>query len=212
LRAEKIAPHIRVNDTVLEYGVGFGWNLAALNCSRRIGLDPAEFLEPAVRRQGIEFITEPAALADGSLDVILCHHVLEHVWQPTDLLGTAYRLLHPGGRLLLFVPYEKESRFHRFDPNELNHHLYSWNPQTLGNLVTDAGFEVVSAGLGRFGQERFAAIWACRWHLGETGFRTLRWLANTLKREREVRVVATKAGNVSSGRIIPDVEAPRRIS
>lgn len=192
LRARKIQEHIQSGDTVLEYGVGLGWNLAALACARKIGLDVGEFLESAVRERGIEFVASAAAVSDSSIDVVICHHALEHAWQPVEMLTDILRLLRPGGRLLLFVPYEKERRFRHFRPEEPNHHLYSWNVQTLGRLVQDAGFVVETAEIGDFGQERFAAVWATRLGLGEGGFRALRFLANRLKNEEEVRVFASK--------------------
>jgi SAM-dependent methyltransferase len=192
LRADKIAPYVHPTDVVLEYGVGLGWNLAALQCARRIGFDIGEFLGTMVRSRGIEFIGDSKLLPQGTIDVVICHHTLEHVWQPVDVLVEIQAMLKQGGRLLLFVPYEKQRRYRRFRPDELNHHLYSWNVQTLGNLVSEAGFEVQNASLGRFGQERFAAIWASRLRLGEKGFRALRWLANSLKYEMEVRIAATK--------------------
>jgi SAM-dependent methyltransferase len=191
-RAEKIEEHVRPGHTVLEYGVGLGWNLAALQCVRKIGLDVGEFLAPLVRQRGIEFVMDGAQLSPESVDVVVCHHTLEHVWVPTQTLAELHRLLRPRGTLLLYVPYEREQRFRHFNPREANHHLYSWNVQSLGNLVQDAGFSVQSAGLAPFGQERFAANLAVRFHLGESGFRTLRWLANTLKQEHEVRVVAMR--------------------
>jgi SAM-dependent methyltransferase len=192
LRADKLVPAIQPHDTVLEYGVGLGWNLAALPCARKLGFDVGEFLEPAVRERGIEFIADVDRVPDASIDAVICHHTLEHAWQPAEVLLTIRRLLRPGGRLLLFVPYEKERRFRHYHPAEANHHLYSWNVQTLANLVAEAGFHVETARLARFGQERFAANWAVRLHLGERGFRVLRWLANFLKHEFEVRVVASR--------------------
>src|SRR5580698_10533510 len=65
LRAEKMARFIRPTDRVLEYGVGLGWNLAALPCQRKIGFDVADFLEPSVRALGIEYIAETKTIADG---------------------------------------------------------------------------------------------------------------------------------------------------
>jgi SAM-dependent methyltransferase len=192
LRAEKLAPHVRSGDVVVEYGVGYGWNLAALNCRRRIGSDVATFLAPAVQAHGIEFVAETRSLPDGLADVVICHHTLEHVLSPPDMLGETRRLLRPGGTLLLFVPFEKERRYRRFQPDEPNHHLYSWNAQTLGNLVTEAGFELRQAGIGRFGYDRFAAAWAGRLHLGEAGFRFVRRLAHALRPACEVRVSAAK--------------------
>lgn len=192
LRAEKLAPYVRSTDTVLEYGVGQGWNLAELPCGRKLGFDVAAFLEPAVRAHGIEYVAETKSIADGAMNVVLCHHTLEHIMDPPAALREMHRLLAPDGKLLLFVPWEREAKYRRFDPAEPNHHLYSWNAQTLGNLVRETGFEVAQAGAGEFGYSRWAAVWAVKFHLGEPGFRGLRRLAHLLKPAREVRVIAVK--------------------
>ena len=192
LRAEKLSRFVRPNDVVLEYGVGLGWNLAALPCRRKIGFDVADFLETSVRALGIEFVAETKSIANGSMDVVLCHHTLEHVSDPPTVLGEMRRLLAPGGKLLLFVPLEREAKYNRYIPDEPNHHLYSWNAQTLGNLARETGFEVAEAGTGEFGYSRFAAVWAVKLRLGETGFRGLRRLLHVVKPIREVRIVAVK--------------------
>ena len=192
LRVEKFAPHVRATDTVVEFGVGAGWNLAELKCARRLGFDVTDFLEPAVRALGIEFIRESAALADASTDVVICHHMLEHALNPAASLAEIRRVLKPGGKLLLHVPFEKERRYRHHDPAEPNHHLFSWNAQTLGNLVTECSFKLESAGIGQFGYDRAAAAAAVKFHLGEGGFRLLRSLAHLLLPAAEVRVVATR--------------------
>lgn len=174
LRAAKFQPQVQPGDTVFEYGVGAGWNLAALRAARRVGFDVADFLRGEVERLGIEFVADTSALPAGWADVVLCHHTLEHVLAPAGALDEMRRLLKPGGRLLLRVPYEKERRYRRFNPAEPNHHLYSWNVQTLANLVTHRGFAVTRAAVARYGYDRFAAIWALRLRLGEPGFRRLR--------------------------------------
>jgi SAM-dependent methyltransferase len=192
LRAEKLAPQVRPADVVLEYGAGLGWNLAALPCRRKIGFDVADFLAPTLHGLGIEFVTETKSIPDGSMDVVLCHHTLEHVSDPPAALLEMFRLLAPTGKLLLFVPLEREAKYHKFVVDEPNHHLYSWNTQSLGNLVQETGFQVTEAGTGRFGYSRFAAAWAARLHLGETGFRCLRRLLHVFKPMKEVRITAVK--------------------
>lgn len=192
LRAEKIQFHIRPSDIVFEYGLGFGWNLAALNCSRKMGSDAAEFLETGVQSRGIEFIRNPQTLAPASIDVVICHHTLEHVINPASTLAEMGQWLRPGGKLLLFVPFEKERRYRSFDPHEPNHHLFSWNVQTLANLVVEQGYRVVEAGIGPFGYDRFASAWACKLHGGENTFRFIRGLAHALRPAKEVRLVAVK--------------------
>lgn len=192
LRAEKFAPHIRATDTVVEFGVGAGWNLAELKCARRIGFDVSDFLEPAVNERGIEFVRDSAALANASADVVICHHMLEHALNPAASLAEISRVLKPGGKLLLHVPFEKERRYRHHDPTEPNHHLFSWNAQTLGNLVTECGFKLESADIGQFGYDRAASALACKLKLGEGGFRLLRTLAHLVLPASEVCVVATR--------------------
>ncbi|MFA6546832.1 MAG: class I SAM-dependent methyltransferase [Limisphaerales bacterium] len=192
LRSEKFAQHIRPPDTVVEFGVGAGWNLSELKCGRRIGFDVADFLEPELRGRGIEFVRDSASLGDGSADVVICHHMLEHALNPAASLVEIRRVLKPGGRLLLCVPFEKERRYRRHNPAEPNHHLFSWNVQTLGNLVAECGFKLESAAIGQFGYDRAAAVWAMKLKLREGGFRLLRSLAHLLLPASEVRVVATK--------------------
>jgi SAM-dependent methyltransferase len=192
LRASKITPHVEEDNTVLEYGVGFGWNLALLKCERRLGFDLSEFLEPILRRHGIESVEDPATIPVASIDVVVCHHMLEHTINPPEVLKEIGRVLRSKGKLLLFVPYEKEKRYYRYDAEEPNHHLYSWNVQTLSNLVEDTGFKVVEGKLGRFGYDRFAATWATRFRLGEFGFRFLRRAIHLVKPGFEVQIVAER--------------------
>src|SRR5258708_7186674 len=143
LRAEKIAPCVTERDVVLEYGVGFGWNLAELKCQRKIGFDVAEFLAPSLRERGIEFVKETGSIPAASIDVVICHHTLEHVLHPAEMLTEIRRLLRAQGKLLIFVPFEKERRYRSFNFTEPNHHLYSWHVQTLGNLIEAMDFTLL---------------------------------------------------------------------
>jgi SAM-dependent methyltransferase len=117
---------------------------------------------------------------------------LEHVLAPAAALTEMRRLLRPDGLLVLTVPYEVEWRYRRFDAAEPNHHLYSWNVQTLARLVTDCAFTVEETRLARYGYDRFAASWAVRLGLGEGGFRAFRRLLITLRPLREVAIVARR--------------------
>jgi SAM-dependent methyltransferase len=194
VRAEKLRPFIGPQAAVFEYGVGYGWNLAELRCRRRIGYDVGEFLEPAARAHGIEFVHDSGVAPDQSCDVVICHHVLEHVLNPADSLAECHRILRPDGVLLLFVPYEKERRFRRFNRQERNGHLYSWNVQTLSALTEQSGFFVVDGRVAMFSYDRFSSVWAVRLGLGERGYRFIRRAAHCLYPCLETRVVARRVG------------------
>lgn len=190
-RARLFASQIGPDAAVLEYGCGFGWNLAGLSCRRRVGHDVALQLRPVVEDAGIEFVPDTAALPEATFDAGILHHALEHVGAPGAVLLEMKRLLRRGGRLLIAVPWESGRRYRRFNPAEPNHHLFSWNVQTLGALVTVNGFHVEQAGLRPYGYDRRAALLAVQFRLGERGFRGIRAVLRLLKPLREVVVVAS---------------------
>jgi len=192
LRVKKIRSFVKKEDVVLEYGVGIGWNIAELQCKKRVGYDLSAHLREPLEKRGIEFISDLDAFPDEHFDVVLCHHVLEHTGNPPQTLLDIQRKLRRSGRLLLFVPFERGRKYHHYEPREPNHHLYSWNVQTLGNLIEKTGFEVVSGTVLPFGYDRFSAVWATRLHMGEFGFKFIRKMLLLLKSESEVFILARK--------------------
>ena len=131
-------------------------------------------------------------MASGSVDVLICHHTLEHLLEPAAALREMARLLKPNGRLILHVPWERERRYAIHRPDEPNHHLYSWNAQTLGSLVKLCGFRLEKISTRRYGYDRFAANQSARLRLGATGFRLLRRALMALRPLREVELVGRK--------------------
>jgi SAM-dependent methyltransferase len=196
-RAEKFAKHVTRGDVVLEFGAGLGWNLAALRCTRKIGFDVVSSLAPELIRRGIEYVADTAPLPSGLADVVICHHTLEHLLHPAAALAEMRRLLKADGRLLLVVPAENRGEGRTFDAAEPNHHLYCWNPQTLGNLLGECGFEASSLQLQRYGYDRFAARWASRFLASETTFRILRQLVQLAKPIFEISATARKSAAIS---------------
>lgn len=189
LRADKFQPHVHPSDTVCELGPGAGWNLAPLQCERRIGIEAADFLQDDLAKLGIEFLEKIELVPDASIDAGICHHTLEHLLEPATALRQFARILKPGGRLILHVPWERESRHAKFLPDEPNHHLYNWNAQNLGNLVTVLGYKIEHVAVKTYGYDRVAANTADRFHLGEPGYRLLRKILQTVRPLREVELV-----------------------
>lgn len=198
LRARKIQRHVSPDAVVVEFGMGWGWNLIELRAARRIGVDLAEELLASARARGIEAHASTAGLPNGFADVALGYHALEHVSHPAAVLGELARILKPRGKLLLVAPFEKGRRYRRYSPTDPNHHLYSWNVQSLGNLVRACGFTIAEIGLGRYGYDRFAASLAARMRGGEFGFRLLRSATVFLRPLREIVLVARKSDEAAS--------------
>ncbi len=136
-----------------------------------IGTGAGLFLKAAERAgwlvQGVEVNPDAAAFArdhldldvrtgtavdvdapDVSFDAVVMLDVIEHLFDPRDTVETAFRLLRPGGTLLIQTPnFDALSRWALgrewavLSPME---HLYYFNESTLTRLLTRVGFSSVA--------------------------------------------------------------------
>lgn len=192
-RRLKFQPYIVPTDRVLEFGVGTGWNLASVAAAEKVGYDLSSSVVQKLQEQNITFIDSVAEIPAHTFDVVICHHVLEHVANPTEVLGTIQQKLKPQGKLLLFVPYEVERRYRAYQRGEPNFHIYSWNVQTLAALVERCGYRVVKAVIAPFGYERFAAELSVRSRFPFWGYRLMLGALRLIRPCREVMIVAENA-------------------
>ena len=142
-QARAFARYIAESWTVLDFGCGTGDILAGLDCRTKIGI---EVNEPSVRRareNGLEVYDSVDAVASDSVDAVIANHSLEHLTDPTAKIRAFHRVLKPEGLLLAVVPAENPGapKFRSWH-EEMNKHLFSWTPLSLGNLVIECGFRV----------------------------------------------------------------------
>jgi SAM-dependent methyltransferase len=139
-------PHIEQKDSVLDFGCGGGDLLALLPARRKVGVE----INPAAHQQaemlGLEVYRTIGEVPSGRFTRIISSHALEHVPSPLTALQSLSHLFQPTGRLLLLLPLDDwRSGSHRsFHQNCFDHHLYSWTPQNLGNLLVEAGYRPVN--------------------------------------------------------------------
>lgn len=95
--------------------------------------------------------------ADASFDVILCSEVLEHVPEPTKALDEFFRLLKPGGKLILTAPFGSlvhMAPYHfcsGFSKYWYEHHLEKRGAEILYLEPNGDWYAVLSQELGRLG-------------------------------------------------------------
>jgi SAM-dependent methyltransferase len=75
-------------------------------------------------------------LADQSYDFILCTETLEHVPEPSLFLNEAFRVLRPGGTLLLTIPFSARWHFIPYD-------YWRFTPSGLDQMLKKSGFQPV---------------------------------------------------------------------
>lgn len=147
LEARKFSSSIESHDTVLDFGCGSGAMLRSLTCARRVGID----INPAARSEaaanGVEVYASLAEVPSSSIDVVVSNHALEHALSPYEVLCELLRVLIPGGRLVICVPFDDWRTQRVYDPRDSNHHLYTWSPLLIANLLCEAGFEVESGAI-----------------------------------------------------------------
>jgi 2-polyprenyl-6-hydroxyphenyl methylase/3-demethylubiquinone-9 3-methyltransferase len=148
----------RPGERVLDLGCGAGRFVAALAGAGAdpVGVEIAEGALERARRNAPG--AELALLApDGSLplphrsvDLVWCSEVLEHVADAAHLLVEVRRVLRPGGRVLVTVPFH--GRLHgalvaltRFDSHfdPLGQHLRFFTRGSLAVTLAHAGFDAI---------------------------------------------------------------------
>ena len=140
----KFAPYLREEDAVLDFGCGGGNLLHNLGNAIKAGLEINPEARKVCAQFGLTVYAGKSEIPDGHFDVIISNHALEHCAQPFDEILGLKSKLKPGGRMIFFVPCESSRT--GYNPNDPNHHLYTWSPMNLGNLFAEAGLEILSAG------------------------------------------------------------------
>lgn len=183
------APYLRDTDTVLDFGCAGGGMLAALPGARKIGVELNDVARAsAIAEHGIEAYKSLDVAPDNLADVIVSNHTLEHLCSPYEALVQLRGKLRPGGRLVLVLPIDDWRAQRRWDPMDINRHLYTWSPMNLGNLLDEAGWRPVEIRVIHRTLMRRLATFAA---LPAPLFEAARWAFSVLRHRREVLAVAT---------------------
>jgi SAM-dependent methyltransferase len=132
-----------LGDHVVELGCGsgYGMQLLAPSCNWYVGLD--KYI-PNNRKASINTAFFKAIfpdlynIGDRTFDTVICFQVIEHIRKDDQLIKEIYRILKPGGRLLLTTP----NRLMSLTRNPF--HVREYTPDSIHRLIgcTFSAFEV----------------------------------------------------------------------
>jgi SAM-dependent methyltransferase len=133
---------------ILDVGCGDGALLHAFHEQGYRDLHGLDF-HPAASEHASEFeyfagTIEAAPYPDASFDLIVMHHLLEHVEQPLQTLARAHALLAPGGTLVGQLPNIDSVEYRIFgrywNGFHAPRHLQCFSAETLCGALQRAGF------------------------------------------------------------------------
>lgn len=136
---------IQPGDQVLELGSGEGTLLRMLrdHGAEPVGsdLDPegAKFVQQNFDIPVVVGPFEEADFGDRKFDAIVSAHVIEHVFEPIQVMQRARRLLKPGGYVFLETPNILRPKVGPRRLFSLPHNYY-FSPRTLALILAKAGF------------------------------------------------------------------------
>jgi SAM-dependent methyltransferase len=181
-------PYVREADRLIDFGCGGGFLLELLQAREKVGIEPNAIARNDAAARGLHVVASAADLPDRSADVVISNHALEHAVRPLDELIALRRLLRPGGRLVLMLPINDWRSERRPDPSDINHHLYTWTPLLLGNLLDEAGYVDIKANVVTHAWPPFAP--QLRRAVGVRAFDAVARSWSVVRRRRQMRAVA----------------------
>lgn len=125
----------KLGGRLLDVGCGTKPYQSLFDVDAYVGLD---IDSDATRKRGMAdyfYEGQRFPFPDASFDSILCNQVLEHVFNPDEFLGEMMRVLKPGGKLLLTVPFV-------WDEHEQPYDYARYSSFGLRELLEKQGFRI----------------------------------------------------------------------
>jgi cyclopropane fatty-acyl-phospholipid synthase-like methyltransferase len=184
-------PFLQATDLVLDFGCGNGGmlRLMAPHVRRMEGIEVNSSAAQIARASGLIVYSSLDEVPDGtSYDVVVSNHVLEHVRDVPSTLERLRRRIRGRGLILLKLPMEdwRAADSKRWSSDDVDHHLQTWTPKLIGNVMYESGFEVQDIRIvtSAWHPKLFPLV---RVGLGPIAF----WALSVAKKRRQLFVIGT---------------------
>jgi SAM-dependent methyltransferase len=135
----------------LDVGCGYGrlLDFFKLQGWETYGVEPGVCASQFAQKNGhivVNSDLRPGTFADDFFSAAVFCHSLEHIRNPVDVLIETFRILEPGGMIVIEVPNAAcaDAMFYKEDWHawHIPFHLYHWTPSSLEAAVQKAGFTI----------------------------------------------------------------------
>jgi SAM-dependent methyltransferase len=184
--------------SVLEVGAGTGINMMSLKNRTKVSvIEPSDYARQYCESKGLIGYKDISDISkNDQFDFIFMRHVLEHLHAPFDMLLQIQKRLQAKGLLILIVPIESAKK--QYSPNDIDHHLFCWNPQTLCNLVQESGFTINRLYINSFnGRRLFSGL---KKSFGVAVYAAAMHILGTLRQKSEIVIHARPEDNLVKNR------------
>lgn len=138
------------SDRILDIGCGKGvilGELYNLQYKNLMGVDP--YLPHDISVENNYWLLKKDILSlDGKWDLIMLHHVFEHLVNPKEILHHLNSLLTENGKILIRVPNVDSYAWHKYSTNwvqiDAPRHIHVFSPRSIGILAKECGLRVAN--------------------------------------------------------------------
>ena len=135
---------IKENQRILDIGCGSGQLLLML---KFLGFDDIMGIDPYIKKDilysnGVKICKKELEEVKDIFDIIMLHHVFEHMDQPQKIMNNLSRILSPNGRIIIRLPIASSYAWHHYGVNWMHmdppRHFYLYTLKSIEILCRNA--------------------------------------------------------------------------
>ena len=176
--------------TILDFGCGGRFILEKLEAKKKYGVEINPFAREEASKRGITVFESIQDIPDElQFDVIISNHALEHVPNPLEVLRDLKKRLKKEGVIVFLLPFNDWRHDRRYNPSDINKHLFTWSPLTIGNLFSVVGYVNIQTEIVRKPWLPYGIL--LKTYLPDSLFNFLCWIRSILQNIVEIKITAS---------------------
>lgn len=149
-------------NSILDFGCGAGEMLEVFSSNLKIeimGLEPETNARVEAQNRGFEVLKSISEFVNNSqkFDLVTLFHVIEHLYDPINILIELKNIMASGGVLIIETPNSQDALISLYESDAFrnftywSHHPYLYSNKSIEILLQSAGYEILlNSGVQRY--------------------------------------------------------------